>query len=79
MTTFSSNGEKPKSIIINGELHSQFKHFCKGKCLKIGGVIEDLIKVYLHDPNAIQHLINVYKDEENQLEESKIIREALKK
>jgi hypothetical protein len=34
---------KPKSIIIDGELHHKFKVFCKGKNLKIGGVADNLI------------------------------------
>ncbi len=39
---------KSKSVIINGDVHGKFKIFCKGKSLKIGGVIEDLIRLYLH-------------------------------
>jgi len=49
---------KPKSIIIDGELHNKFKILCKGKCMKIGGVIEDLIKLYLKNPKEIQSLID---------------------
>ena len=45
-----ANGTKPKSIIIDGDLHNRFKTLCKGKNLKIGGVIEDLIRAYLRDP-----------------------------
>jgi hypothetical protein len=37
---------KPKSVIIDGELHNKFKSLCKSKSMKIGGVIEDLIKLY---------------------------------
>lgn len=53
---------KSKSVIINGDVHGDFKLFCKGKSLKIGGVIEDLIKLYLSDPNRIQKLIDETKD-----------------
>lgn len=51
------NETKPKSIIIDGDLHSRFKILCKGKSLKIGGVIEDLIRLYLSSPKRIQTLI----------------------
>lgn len=53
---------KSKSVIINGDIHGDFKVFCKGKSLKIGGVIEDLIKLYLDDPKKIQKLIDESKD-----------------
>ena len=53
---------KPKSVIIEGNLHSRFKMLCKGKSLKIGGVIEDLIKLYLNDPKKIQGLIEETKE-----------------
>jgi len=53
---------KPKSIIINGELHNRFKLLCKGKNMKIGGVIEDLIGLYLRDPKKIQTLIEESKE-----------------
>lgn len=53
---------KSKSVIINGDVHGDFKLFCKGKSLKIGGVIEDLIKLYLDDPKKIQKLIDESKD-----------------
>jgi hypothetical protein len=48
---------KPKSVIIDGELHYRFKMLCKGKSLKIGGVLEDLIALYLADPKKIQLMI----------------------
>lgn len=54
---------KPKSIIIDGDLHYKFKILCKGKSLKIGGVIEDLIKIYLHDPKKTQLMIEELDDE----------------
>jgi len=53
---------KPKSVIIDGDLHGRFKMLCKGKSLKIGGVIEDLIKLYLDDPKGIQKLIEESKE-----------------
>jgi hypothetical protein len=52
---------KPKSVIIDGGLHSKFKMLCKGKSLKIGGVIEDLIFLYLTDPKKTQDLIEETK------------------
>ena len=52
---------KPKSVIIDGTLHSRFKLLCKGKSLKIGGVIEDLIELYLTDPKKTQELIEETK------------------
>jgi len=53
---------KPKSIIIDGSLHSRFKMFCKGKSMKIGGVIEDLIRVYLNNPKVVQKMIDEHKE-----------------
>jgi len=53
---------KSKSVIIDGDIHNKFKEFCKEKSLKIGGVIEDLIVVYLNDPKSVQKLIDEYKD-----------------
>jgi hypothetical protein len=52
------NETKPKSVIIDGDLHSRFKMLCKGKSMKIGGVIEDLIRLYLSSPKRIQALID---------------------
>lgn len=75
----AANGTKPKSIIIDGELHNRFKTLCKGKNLKIGGVIEDLIRAYLRDPLGMQQVINAVKDEINEAEQRKYITEALKK
>jgi hypothetical protein len=56
------NEVKPKSVIIDGNLHKKFKLFCKGKSMKIGGVIEDLIVLYLDNPKTIQKLIDELKD-----------------
>ena len=58
----SVNGAKPKSIIIDGNLHNRFKVLCKGKSMKIGGVIEDLIELYLEKPKDMQKLIDDVKD-----------------
>jgi len=59
----SVNGIKPKSIIINGNLHNRFKMFCKGKNLKIGAVIEDLIRIYLKSPKEVQKMVDDYKED----------------
>ena len=53
---------KPKSIIINGLLHKKFKNFCMGKSIKIGGIVEDLINLYLKRPKDIQILIDDNKE-----------------
>jgi hypothetical protein len=53
---------KPKSVIIDGDLHSRFKMLCKGKSMKIGGVIEDLIRFYLHSPQKVQTMIEESKE-----------------
>jgi hypothetical protein len=53
---------KSKSVIIDGDIHNKFKEFCKERSLKIGGVIEDLIVVYLNDPKGLQKLIDEYKE-----------------
>jgi len=57
------NETKPKSIIVEGELHNAFRLLCKGKSMKIGAVMEDLIKLYLRDPKNIQKMIDEMKDE----------------
>jgi len=49
---------KPKSVIIEGSLHNRFKLFCKARNLKLGGVIEELISVYLDNPKEIQSMID---------------------
>ena len=56
------NGTKPKSIIIDGDLHNRFKMLCKGKSMKIGGVIEDLIRLYLNEPKETQKKIDELKE-----------------
>ena len=70
---------KPKSIIIDGKLHSRFKMLCKGKSMKIGGVIEDLIKLYLKYPKETQKQIDELKEEESVKSLRKEILETLKK
>lgn len=54
---------KPKSIIIDGNLHNRFKLFCKGKSMKIGGVVEGLIGLYLKNPKPIQKLVDELYDD----------------
>ena len=58
---YITNEIKPKSIIIDGNLHISFKKLCKGKSLKIGGLIEDLIHLYINNPKSIQELIDKNK------------------
>ena len=53
---------KSKSVIIDGEIHNKFKLYCKGRSLKIGGMIEDLILVYLKNPKEIQKIIDKQKE-----------------
>lgn len=53
---------KSKSIIIEGNLHNRFKLLCKGKSMKIGGLIEDLIRLYLKNPKEMQKMIEEYKE-----------------
>jgi hypothetical protein len=60
--TFGIEETKPKSIIIDGELHNRFKTLCKSKCMKIGGVIEDLIRLYINDPKSLQKMIDEVKE-----------------
>lgn len=59
----NSHQIKPKSIIIDGKLHYSFKTFCKGKSMKIGGVVEDLIKLYLKNTNNTQKMIDEIKND----------------
>ena len=53
---------KSKSIIVDGNLHNRFKIMCKGKSLKIGGVVEDLMKIYLSSSKVIQKMIDELKE-----------------
>ena len=70
---------KPKSIIIDGGLHNHFKILCKGKSLKIGGVIEDLIRLYLKDPKKIQEMIGEQQEYEINEQRMRKMQEALKR
>ncbi len=65
MNDINLNECKPKSIIINGDLHKEFKLLCKGKNLKIGAVIEDLIRMYLNDPKNLEKMIEELKGTPN--------------
>ena len=56
------NETKSKSIIIDGNIHNRFKMLCKGKSMKIGGVIEDLILLYLTNPRELQKMIDEIKE-----------------
>jgi hypothetical protein len=47
-----------KSVIIDGDIHSKLKTFCAGKNLKMGGVIENLISLYLKDYKNVQKQID---------------------
>lgn len=60
--TLTVNILKPKSIIIDGNLHYKFKVLCKGKSLKIGGVVEDLISIYIDNPKKVQNIIEEIKE-----------------
>ena len=62
-----SSTTKPKSVIIDGSLHYSFKMLCKGKSMKIGAVIEDLIKLYLSDQKKIQREIDELKEKQPNL------------
>ena len=62
MKNLDAIATKPKSVIIDGDLHGRFKLLCKGKSLKIGGVIEDLIRLYLNDPKGVQKVIDEHKE-----------------
>jgi len=51
-----------KSVIIDGKLHASMKKYCMGTKRKIGGVIENLIKLYLANPKETENLIENLKD-----------------
>lgn len=61
---FPTNTEtsKAKSIIIDGDIHKEYRDFCRGKGLKIGTLTEDLIKLYLSNPKIVQKLIDDLKE-----------------
>jgi len=50
--------KQSSSIIIDGEIHEKFKIFCKGKNLKIGGIVEKLIALYMSSYKEITKLID---------------------
>ena len=50
-----------KSIIVDADLHSRFKLLCKGKNLKLGAVMEDLMLLYLHNTKQTQELMDEVK------------------
>ena len=47
-----------KSVIIDGDIHAQLKSLCAGKNLKMGGVIENLITLYLAEYKSVQTQID---------------------
>lgn len=51
---------EPKSVIIDGVVHQNFKKFCRGKGLKMGRKIEDLIRIYLDNYTTIEPMIHDY-------------------
>lgn len=51
-----------KSVIIDGSLHAKMKNYCVGSKRKIGGVIENLIRLYLSDPKDTENRIDNLKD-----------------
>ena len=55
----------PKSVIIDGNLHYDFKVLCKGKSMKIGAVIEDLIRLYLNKQRDVQKMIDTLKESQS--------------
>ena len=61
----SSVNITPKSVIINGNLHYKFKMLCKGKSMKIGAVIEDLIRLYLNKQREVQKMIDTLKESQS--------------
>ena len=55
---------KSKSIIIDADLHYKLKMFCKGKSMKIGGVVEDLIKLYIKNTKGVQNLLDEFNEKD---------------
>jgi len=53
-----------KSVIIDGDIHAQLKSLCAGKNLKMGGVIENLIRLYLKDYKNVQKQIDNLNESE---------------
>jgi hypothetical protein len=46
------------SIIVDGDIHNDFKIFCKGKNLKIGGIVEKLISLYMKKYKELEKMID---------------------
>jgi hypothetical protein len=65
MTNKLNTLTKPKSIIVDGELHNKFKRFCKGKNMKLGAVVEDLVRLYLTKSKDVQKMVDDIKEKEN--------------
>jgi predicted lactoylglutathione lyase len=53
--------EPSKSIIVNGKIHKQMREHCRFQKKKIGGLTEDLISLYLSNPEEVQKLIDSMK------------------
>jgi len=62
MEGLKNNEKTSKSVIIDGLIHSELKSLCVGKNLKMGGVIENLISLYLADYKNVQKQIDNLKD-----------------
>lgn len=50
------------SVIIDRDLHAKMKKHCVGNSRKIGGVIENLIRLYLANPKEIENAIDNLKE-----------------
>ena len=53
-----------KSVIIDGDIHAQLKMLCAGKSLKMGSVIENLIRLYLKEYKSVQLQIDNLNESE---------------
>lgn len=51
-------GQTSKSLIIDENRHKNLKEFCQTNSLKMGGVVELLIDLYLKDYKSVQKLID---------------------
>ncbi len=56
-----------KSIIIDANIHSEIKKLAQKRSLKLGGLVEDLIKLYINDPKGIMVQINELKEKNQEL------------
>jgi len=54
---------KSKSIIIDADVHNKLKVFCRNRCMKIGGLVEELINGYLKKPKEFQKLMDELNDD----------------